>query len=56
MSVLVHSGTMHIGLLKILIEALKLRPENHTIGIKYVVALGTSPGYRLLLGAEKEQG
>ena len=43
MGVLVPSGTTYIGLLNILFKALKLRPENHTIGIKYVVELGTSP-------------
>ena len=43
MGVLVLSGTTYIGLLNILFKALKLRPENHTIGIKYVVKLRTSP-------------
>ena len=41
MSVLVLSGTSYIGLLNILFKALKLRPENHTIDIKYVVELKT---------------
>ena len=40
---LVPSGTTYIGLLNILFKVLKLRPENHTIGIKYVVELGTFP-------------
>ena len=44
MGVLVPSRTTYIGLLNILFNAMKLRPENHTIGIKYVVELGTSPG------------
>ena len=43
MGVLVPSGSMYIGLLNILFKALKLRPENHTIGIKYVVEFRTSP-------------
>ena len=43
MGVLVPSGIMYIGLLNILFKALKLRSKNHTIGIKYVVELGTSP-------------
>ena len=43
MGVLVPSGTTYIGLLNILFKALKLRSENHTIGITYVVKLGTSP-------------
>ena len=37
MGVLVPSGTTYNSLLNILFKALKLRPENHTIGIKYVV-------------------
>ena len=39
---LVPSGTMYIGLLNILFKALKLRPKNHTVGIKYIVELETS--------------
>ena len=41
MDVLVPCRTMYISLLNILFKALKLRPENHNIGIKYVVELGT---------------
>ena len=33
MVVLVPVGTTYIGLLKKMFKALKLRPENHTIGI-----------------------
>ena len=39
--VLVLSGTTYIDLLNILFKAMKLRPQNHTIGIKYVVELRT---------------
>ena len=42
MGVLVPSETTYIGLLNILFKALKLRLENHTIGIRYIVDLGIS--------------
>ena len=42
MGMLVPSASTYIGLLNILFKALKLRLENHTIGVKYVLELGTS--------------
>ena len=43
MSIPIPSGTTYIGLLNIVLKDLKLRPKNHTIIMKYVVELGTTP-------------